>query len=235
MKIIVRCCGERTENKCIDLARKQGEVHIVKTRPFGESIRQSYKLALTFNQKWTPMVDGDVLLVDRSLQKGIKYLNSLRDETIFCLDGKTKDKIMCSARRAGIHIYRNAYIRQAIKYIDNNHLKPESNIRRTMTRNGFRTVVGPLVFGYHDYEQYYADLWRKGFAQSRKLAKLIARKQTYKKWKRLAASDTDFRVIYEAHRAGKLYTGDIIIDKNINFAAAENLKRLGIHEKGKLK
>ncbi len=234
MKIIVRCCGERTESKCIELAKKQGNVHIIKTRPFGESIRQSYKLAITFNQEWVPMIDGDVLLIDNSLLKGLKFLNIQKDPKIFCLDGKTKDKIMSCTRRAGVHIYRRTLIRQAVKYIDSNQLKPESHIRRTMSKNGYKTVTSPVVFGYHDYEQYYHDLWRKGFAQSQKLARLIRKKQKYKKWKKLALKDRDFTVILAAHRAGNRYTGKIIIDKEIDFGAREGLEKLGIIEKGEL-
>jgi hypothetical protein len=234
MDIIVRCCGERTEKKAIELAARQGRVHIVKTRPFGESIRQSYKLALTFDQKWIPMVDADVLLLENSLMKGLKYLSTRNDGKIFCLDGKTKDKIMRCTRRAGVHIYRRSLIRQAIQYIDNNQLKPESFVRRTMNKIGFKTVVGPVVFGYHDYEQYFHDLWRKGFAQSRKLARKIDKKQMDKRWKKYAKTDADYKVILAAHRAGKIYTGKIIIDKNIDFGADQGLKILGIEEKGKL-
>lgn len=235
MNIIVRCCGERTEKKCIELARKQGNVHIVKTRPFGESIRQSYELAMKFNQKWVPMVDGDVLLIDNSLINGLKFLNSRRENNIFCLDGKTKDKIMCCKRRAGIHIYRRSLLKHAMKYIDNNQLKPESHVRRTMNRlHGYKTVTGPVVFGYHDYEQFYADYWRKSFAQSQKLARKIRKSQIVKKWKKLASQDQDFKVILAAHRAGKMYTDKIIIDKLKDYGAKEGLRRLGIQEKGKL-
>jgi hypothetical protein len=75
MEIIVRASGERTENECIRLASKQGNVHIIRAFPFGESIRQTYKLALTFNQKWTPVIDADVLLNPDVLDKAIKHLN----------------------------------------------------------------------------------------------------------------------------------------------------------------
>lgn len=135
MHIIVRCCGERTEKKCIETAKKQGEVHIIKTQPFGKCLQESYKLAVKLNQKWIPMIDGDVLLLPGVLTKAVNWLNSLRNSNIFCLDGKTKDKIFICTRRAGIHIYKTNLLSQAIKYINSQELKPESTVRRTKTRN----------------------------------------------------------------------------------------------------
>jgi hypothetical protein len=232
MNIIVRCCGERTEQKCIDLAKKHGTVHVVRARPFGESIRKSYKLALSFKgQKWVPMIDGDVLLIDGNIEKAIKYLNELNDNKIFCLDGKTKDKIMRCTRRAGIHIYRRALLNTAYKYIDNKQLKPESFVRRTMTKNGYKTVTGKIVFGYHDYEQYYCDLWRKSFCQSQKLARKIKKSNIKKKWKLMANKDNDYKVILAAHIAARRFRGKIIIDKNIDFGARDGIKKLNLTEK----
>lgn len=234
MHILVRCCGERTERKCIETAKKQGEVHIIKTQPFGKCLQEAYKLALKLNQKWIPMIDGDVLILPGVLTKAINYLNAQRNSNIFCLDGKTKDKIFMCTRRAGIHIYKTSLLSKAIKYINSSELKPESTVRRTMTKQGKITVVGPIVFGYHDYEQYYADLWRKAFTQTQKLARKIRRSNIRNKWKAKSVQDQDFKVILAAHDQGRLYKDKIMIDKRINYGSTEGLKKLGIVEKGEL-
>jgi hypothetical protein len=235
MEIIIRCCGERTEKKCIELAKQQGNVHIIRAYPFGESLRKSYELAMTFRQKWIPMVDADVLLLDGSLKKGIKFLNDNdKKNNIFCLDGKTKDKIFLNTRRAGIHIYKRNLLKQAYPHIKNTKLKPESYVRRTMASLGYPTVTGKLVFGYHDYEQYYCDLWRKAFAQSQKLARKIRRTSIRNKWKKRAVHDEDFKVILAAHDQGRLYQKKIIIDRRIDYGAEKGLKELGIKEKKEL-
>jgi hypothetical protein len=235
MNIIVRCCGERTEKKCIQLAELQGTVHIIRAYPFGESLRQSYKLGMTFKQKWVPMIDADVILLAGSIIKGIKFLNDNdRNRNIFCLDGKTKDKIFLNTRRAGIHIYRRSLLEQALPYIKNTKIKPESHVRRTMVKLGYPTVTGKIVFGYHDYEQYYCDLWRKSFAQTQKLAGKIRKTNIRNKWKKRAETDKDFKVILAAHDQGRLYQDRIIIDKRKNYGAEEGLKRLGIQEKNSL-
>lgn len=233
MKIIIRCCGERTESRCIELAKKQGDVYIVKASPFGETLRQSYKLALTFEQEWTPMIDADVLLRPGTIEQGIKYLQSCRDN-VFCLDGKTKDKIFMRRRRAGIHIYRTSMISYAKKYINDKKLKPETHVRREMEKMGYVTVTGKTVFGFHDYEQYYRDLWRKAVAQSQKLAGLIRRSGIVKKWATLSLSDPDFLVVFTAHLHGIKNHKKILIDSRIDYGSAEGLKKLGLEEKGEL-
>ncbi len=236
IKIIVRCCGERTEKRCIQLAKKQGDVFVVKAAPFGETMRRAYKLAIEFNQEWTAMVDADVLLHGGTLIKAIKNLKNSKKKNVFCLDGKTKDKTFMRTRRAGIHIYKTDLLPYAMKFIDDKKLKPESHVRKEMEKLGLKTVTGGgIVFGLHDYEQYYCDLWRKAFAQSRKLAGMVRRSPgIIKKWHMLSLRDADYRVIYEAHKLGRLYKGDIVIDVKKNYGASQGLRSLGIKEKGKL-
>ena len=233
IKIVVRACGERTEQKCIELAKRQGQVKIIRAVPFGESIRKTYLYGLTLTQKWLPVIDADVLLFDNTIKKAIAQLNAIKTKEIFCLDGKTKDKIMLQKRRAGIHIYRTVLLKKALKFIDNNHIKPESHIRRSMSKLGYPTYTGKIIFGLHDYEQYYFDLWRKAICQTQKLAGKIRRKKGLKiQWNRLKRIDKDYLVIMKAHLYGKKFCKKITIDRRIDFDAEKHIKRLGISEKG---
>ena len=230
MNIIIRAIGERTEKECVRLASQQGNVHVIRAYPFGESIRQTYNLALELGEKWTPVIDADVLLYDGVLKSAINELNRI-PQNIFCLDGKTKDKIMIRSRRAGIHIYKTALLEKALKYIDNDHIKPESNVRNKMEKDGFITYSGGLCFGRHDYEQYYKDLWRKSVAQTQKLKKLIDKTGIVNTWNTLSIVDTDYRVILAGHRHG-LTVDNITIDARIDYGAEEGLKKLKLDEKG---
>ena len=232
MDIIIRASGERTEKKCIELAEKEGHVHVVRAFPFGESIRQTYEMAIDLNNDFIPVVDADVLLKPGVLKQAIQELRG-KNNNIFCLDGKTNCKIMLQNRRAGIHIYRTALLKDAFKYIDNDHIKPESNVRRSMTADGFPTYSSKLVFGLHDYEQYYKDIWRKVVLQTYKLAKMIRRRP--EKWKRLSKTDLDYLVVFHANNYGKKLDRETFkIDARLDYDAAENLKKLGIEEKGAL-
>lgn len=235
MKIIIRSCGERTEQRCISLAKKHGKPHLINAFPFGETLRQSYEMAIGWDQDFVPMVDADVLLHPGTIKFAVNKLKTL-PKNVFCWDGNTNDKVMIKKRRAGIHIYRRDLLSQAMQYIEDNQLKPESHVRREMQKNHDAiTHSEGFVFGMHDFEQFYRDLWRKSFAQSRKLAGMIRRNPAIiKRWSRLSLRDNDYKVILAAHKQGRTYRGDIIIDARQNYGASNGLKRLGLKEKGRL-
>jgi hypothetical protein len=231
MKIIVRSCGERTTQKCIELAQKQGDVKVITARPFGESIRQTFTEALTYADKWVCVIDADVLLYDGVLQQAIDDLEIQKNKNIFCLDGITLDKIFIKTRRAGIHIYQTKMLEIALKYIQNDKIKPESHVRKTMAAiHNFKTYAKcPIVFGQHDYEQYYSDLWRKAICQSQKLPRKSAKMKP--KWANLKKSDADYLVVYQAHKWASENNPKIIIDADRDYNANENIARLGLQEK----
>lgn len=233
MNIIVRACGERTEKECIRLAEKQGRVHVVRTMPFGESIRQTYALMATFDQEWTPVIDADVLLYPDVLAKAVRELTGMKN--VFCLDGKTDDKIMMCRRRAGIHIYKTVLAAAGMKYVDDNRVKPESHVRKCMEKLGYKTHVSKIIFGKHDYEQYYRDLWRKSACQTKKLAGKIAGSHIREKWRIMARTDKDYAVVLAAHNFATRSCSKIIIDARIDYGARYGLQKLRIKEKGILK
>lgn len=231
MNIIVRASGERTENECIKLVSEQGKAHVIRACPFGESIRQTYKLAIILNQKWIPVIDADVLLYPDTLQRAIIELEMRHNNKIFCYDGRTQDKIMMKARRAGIHIYRTELLSTAIQFVKDAKVKPESNVRKNMEQLGFPTYISNFIFGKHDYEQYYKDLWRKAVCQTQKISKQA--KSRKNKWKELGRIDKDYFVIYHAYHHGRNLTEQIFIDARKTYDAEERLLQLGIIEKGK--
>lgn len=228
MNIIVRTTGERTEKACIASCEQQGNVHVIRAYPFGESIRQTYEKALELGQYWTPVIDADVTLYHSSVHMGI---NELTGKDIFCYDGRTDDKIIMKTRRAGIHIYRTSLLETALKYIDSTQLKPESHVRREMERKGYLTFTGKTVFGRHDFDQYYKDLWRKSVCQTKKLAKMIQRNNIRNKWIQLAKTDLDYKVVLAAHDWALKNNPEILIDARIDYDAEAQLERMRIREK----
>ena len=238
IRIIVRTCGERTTQKCVELSEIQGKTEVIEAVPFGESLRKSYKTAMNYPSKWVCMVDADVLLLPGTLQAAIAELNNadaMGKPPYFCLDGFVQDKIMLKRRRAGVHIYRTELLEQAYQYIDDLQLKPESHVRKSMALEGFPTYSkSPITFGLHDYEQFYTDLWRKSVCQTQKLPKraIIAAPT----WKILsnktgAKKDDDYLVIFQAHKYGIKHNPQIVIDKNVDYDAAANIALLNLTEK----
>jgi len=233
MDIIIRSCGERTAKRCEELASQQGNTHTIRAVPFSESIWQSYQLAIELDQEWTPIIDADVLLYDGVLESAIKELQK-QPVNVFCLDGKTDDKIFGMSRRAGIHIYRTRLLPAAMNVIAPRKIKPETHIRKEMEKLGRYTTTSRIIFGRHDYEQYYTDLWRKAVCQTQKLEKMIDRKNVVSEWAYKSKRDNDFKVILHAHMYGKKIQEKITIDARENYGAAEGLEKLGLVEKGKL-
>lgn len=236
MIIIIRSCGERTTQAAAKRARQHGDAEIITAEPFGESIRQTYRrgIELSDKQRWLPVIDADVLLFSDTISAAIAELTALEKQghTVFCLDGRTVDKIMLRTRRAGVHIYRTDLLEQAMQYIDDDQLKPESHVRNCMAQNhAAPTHTGQIVFGTHDHEQYYCDLWRKSVCQTQKLAGMI-RTQPHE-WARLAQKDQDYHVILAAHQWAKAQKNlKIRIDRGCDYGAEEQLRSMGITEKG---
>jgi hypothetical protein len=235
-QIIIRAAGERTEKKCIELAEQQGDVHVIRAEPFAESIRQTYIKAIEIGAEFTAVIDADVLLYKDTIGRAVRELEGM-ERNVFCLDGKTADKTFMCSRRAGVHIYRTDLLKMALQYVDDSFskLKPESYIRERMAEHGFKTWDGGIhIFGQHDYEQYFTDLWRKACCQAWKLEKMIEKKKIAKLWKVNAAFDDDFKVIFAAWEFSRehLRPEDITIDKKNDFNAIENIEFLELIEKG---
>ena len=236
MDIIIRSCGERTADRCEELAKQHGNTHTILAVPFSESIWQSYQLAIELDQDWTPIIDADVLLYDGVLETAIKGLQK-QPTNVFCLDGKTDDKIFGIPRRAGIHIYRTSMLPTAMNFIAPGKIKPETHIRKEMDKLGGTTCTSKIIFGKHDYEQYYCDLWRKSICQFYKLHGMIEKTKIIDKWKKLSEKDNDFKVILAAHNFAKQYINknQITIDKKNDYNSNENIEFLGLEEKKEMR
>ena len=229
MKIIVRTVGERTRDECIRRARLEGDVDVIEgITPFHEVLRATYETGVRYDQDWVPVVDGDVLLKDGVIAQAVHELRYMGN--VFCLDGRTKDKILHTVRRAGIHIYNRRMLEQALEYVKDS-IKPETRAREAMANNhNAYTHVGAIVFGYHDYEQYYRDLYRKAYLQTRKLRTKLPR--FMKRWPQLALRDDDYKVIIAANRVAWNRECEVAFDASIYYDADDAIARLGLEEKG---
>lgn len=235
MKVIVRTVGERTTDECIRRASLIGEVDVISgVTPFCEVLRETLRRGLQYDQPWIPVIDADVLLFDGTIEAALNELESM--DSVFCLDGRTKDKILRVTRRAGVHIFNRSMIETAMQYVRDS-IKPETRCRQAMEReHGAKTHTGHIVFGLHDHEQYYRDLWRKSYLQAQKMGRTIrkAPQHNLNRWPELAETDPDYRVILAAHEAGTRHEGEIPFDATKDHGAVEAIKALGLTEKGPL-
>ncbi len=105
-------------------------------------------------------------------------------------------------RKAGIHIYNQSYLDLLInpnrKY--SNDDRPETKINLQMKKEGHPILFSNIVAGLHDFEQYYKDLWLKGYVFSGKsqywVNKCIAR------WREKSKTDLDYLALLAGYNSG---------------------------------
>lgn len=231
MKIIVRACGERTAQECIRRTAQIGEVVVIENVfPFREVLRKTLEIGSSFDQKWVPVIDADVLLKPGSVNQAMRQLRG-KEHKVFCLDGLTRDKILNVKRRAGIHIFNRELMPMALDYVRDS-IKPETRVRQSMMGFGYKTYIGGIVFGKHDHEQYFRDIYRKAFIQVRKLGGKIRDLNLDQKWPQLARYDDDYKVVLAARRDSMAGKREIFFDASMYRDLADRaIAELGLKEK----
>lgn len=215
--VIVRSSGERTEKACIhrlqEIFGKQSVVLIKGIVPFSEAVRESFKVALEADKKWTLVVDADVLLSD-NIVSFLELCNEYSQEhkKAFAFGGLLYDKFLLQNRVVGAHLYRTKYIGKAMKYVDagSRKLRPETYVKKEMQKRGYDVYICNIVIGLHDFFQYNRDIFRKGILHSKKHGGID---ELYIMWQQLQGNDTDYYWMCEGVNAGKkLNVEDVIVD-----------------------
>lgn len=238
--IIIRSVGERTEDLCYRLINKQissKNIHIVNEKPFTNAIEKTFDIGIEKNRKWTLVIDADVLIKPKIIEEMFKEAES-KDNKIFGISGKIIDKFLCaSPRLAGNHLYRTKYLEEAKKFIPspNKAIRPETYTKEKMESKKRLWESVPIVVGFHDYEQYYKDIYRKCFTHSKKFSANVS--EILAHWKKESKEDEDFRVALMAFKDGKKYKKNIAIDANAKFMNnfENKLKKIELKEKKPIK
>ncbi len=174
LTIIVRTCGERTfnlcKNICRDIVGDNNLATIDNIRPFSLALKKSYEKGLDFRNKWTLMVDADVILDKNSINSLIQLAEILNP--FVCLHGFCLDKFFRKYRFVGCHLYPTYLLPIILKIFNSLDFttakRPETLVKRNMEKIGYPMLNSSIVIGIHDYEQYYRDIWCKGFYHSLK-------------------------------------------------------------------
>ncbi|HAC16931.1 MAG TPA: hypothetical protein DCE78_13450 [Bacteroidetes bacterium] len=236
--VVIRSAGERTLNACVELVLREVDptlLHVVELVPFEEALRASYKIGIQSGAKWMMTLDADVLLRENAIRDFIAEAEKL-PESFFHIEGLIFDKITGQYRKAGHRMYRVSKLDEALSMIpaDGEVIRPEFTTISRMQQRGYKALESGTVFGIHDFEQYYEDVYRKCLVHSQKhkewVPKLIDR------WKTRATDDTDFIIALRALYDGLVLTTDVKIDKRVYHDAAKiALKDLGLSEKSDFK
>lgn len=233
--VIIRTVGERTEKACYKLIRQQGvreeNIVIIREVPFSASLFKSYEAGIKKGLKWTLCVDADVLLRTDSISTAIDIMEG-QSSNVFELQGYMLDKFFGGPREAGFHLYRTALLEKGLEFIPKeNNIRPETKTLSKMHELGFPFLRVPLLFGLHDFEQYYSDIFRKCFVQ--------AHKHLYRSELLISVlrdgmdTDPDLKVGLDGFVAGLYHPGEVAIDADQQNYSAE-FQKLNLNEKPEL-
>jgi hypothetical protein len=213
--IIIRSAGERTENLCKELVLAQGlpeeDIAVIRQFPFSRALRASYETGIALDRPWTLCLDADVLLLPNSIHEMISLVEK-QDSSVFEIRGLILDKFFGGPRQGGIHLYRTSLLSNALKFIpqDQEQIRPEQHTLDAMKARGFPWKRVDYLIGIHDFEQYYADIFRKCFAQAHKHLEYAEIFLSF--WPLQGIDDTDYIVALKGLMAGLDYRGEVRID-----------------------
>lgn len=204
--VIVRAAGERTEAAARALAAAQvGEdkVALIREVPFAAAVRRGFEIGVEAGEPWTLCLDADVLLRPGAIEALRRAGEAALEEepALFEVEGDVADKLFGQLRQAGQHLYRTALLPKALEEVrfDAKRSRPEATVKDDMERLGHPSARLDVLTGLHDFEQSYADLFRKVFVHTRKHARYMAYASRY--WRRLGAQDDDYRFMFVAMQA----------------------------------
>ena len=214
--VVIRSVGERTEKLCYKLMSEQvkpNQIHVVNRVPFTESLRESFRIGLSEDRKWTLCIDADVLIRSGVIESIMEHGNNAKDN-VCELQGMIIDKFFSRIRPSGIHLYRTSLLNKAIAEVpkDNNVMRPEHRTLQQMKSDGYPWVQLKLIVGLHDYEQYYSDIFRKFYVQAHKHEKWVF--QMLDHWRMKANDDFDYQVALWGLAAGISTISGVQIDKS---------------------
>lgn len=208
LTVVIRTVGEITTELCYkQLAEVVNESNIFSVEnvsPFFEAVKRAYQIGIEEGKKWTLIIDADVLINPLQLERVIKEAERFVfvHKRVFCINCLLFDKALMIPRIVGAHLYRTKYLKEAIAYVDDGkmELRPETFVKVTMGKTGFRTYVNNIVLGVHDFYQRPIDLLRKGFLHRKKH---ISYDETFEKWKELSEHDQDYFWLSEGAKIGE--------------------------------
>ena len=235
--IVVRHTDERTLDYCLQHLKKQvpeNSLFCICETPFSRAVKKTFEIGIDCNKKWTLAIDADILVTKDCIEVLISVAESLEDY-FFEIQGRILDKLYGVPRGGGPHLYRTEHLKKAIKFIpkEGTSLRPESDTYDKMAENGYHFYFGKEIYGLHDYEQFYKDLYRKGFLHAKKHWRYLAHFEKY--WNSNKHKDNDFLVALFGFQQAQKFKETVFVDRNFFPAElSDYLEEYGLVEKGEL-
>lgn len=235
LTVVIRGVNERTEAQCKNLLVKQiskKNIHVVHKEPFRAALEESYRIGIKADRKWTMVIDADVLICTGLISKLYSKAENAPN-SVFVILTEMIDKFFGGKRVGGVKVYRTKLLPEALKIVPESDVRPEAFVIKNMHKKDFYVDIIDLICGLHDYEQYYSDIFRKGYVHGVKHAAFAKTLLSF--WKRQASSDLDFAVLLAGYTAASKHSGALQLakDESRNYFTSY-MKLSGIKEKDAL-
>ena len=172
-------------------------VRVFHVKPFSEAVRACFKAAIAERVQWLVTIDADLLVVDSLssiLQRQAGEIQPDQWQALGLMDCK-----LGGVRRGGVRLYRVAGLVDKLQAIDDKATRPESELCKLFPQvRQFEEITA-----FHDYEQWLADLHRKGDAHRFKHSNW-RKTGIISRWKEQADSDPDFKAALQGWRGKPL-------------------------------
>jgi hypothetical protein len=163
---IIRTLGERSLGFAQELLEEQVDsVEIVSgITPAPASVIKSYEIALESGAQYFVQADADLFILPGVIQTMVEGLKKLNTPV---LTSYTKSKFF-GKREGGVRLYNCRYLGKFLAFVRINELplRPEARLWKEF---GGRLMPG--INSYHEYEQYYQDIYKRFVVQSHKSKK----------------------------------------------------------------
>lgn len=235
--VVIRKNEERTSQVCQQIVAQQvpeKQIHIISEKPFHRAVEETLKAGI-HSGRWLIAVDADVLLFPETIAQMVSRANAIKKDFFF-YQGAILDKFFLGYRPAGPHLYNCKHMLRALEHKAGfeNDMRPESFVRSRMVKEGLAFVQDKTVFGLHDFEQSYSDIYKKIFKHSLKHGMYM--KKLSPLFKRFSELDPDFAVALIAiEDAEKYHIEKPPSEQNLDIHAKEALRKLNLIEKSPFK
>ncbi len=212
--VVIRSIGERTEQTCLALLQQQipkNNIYLVNKTPFYKALKASYETGIKAGRPWTMVIDSDVL-IRPGLISDLQECANYALKSVFVIQTEMLDKFFGGVRVGGVKLYRTELLSDALKLIPETEVRPEAHVIKKMHKQGCYVDITNIVCGMHDFEQSYADIFRKGFAHGIKHAVLAGVIMPY--WQRSQKVDKDFEVLIAGYDIGSQHKGELKLDRD---------------------
>lgn len=232
--VVIRSSGERTLNLCYESIINQvspDKVHVIEEYPFEAALKTCYRLGAESNVKWLVTVDADMFLLPDAIERMLKNAERSSSDT-FQLQGLIFDKLTYTYRNAGPRIFRTSLLKLALEKIPETttQIRPEHETIQRMLHIGHDSIQTGEFYAFHDFEQYYSDIYRKAFVHARKHLNLAS--DLLKIWVEKRDIDLDYLVAIKGFFDSLMFSEQVSIDKRIYDEFQTNaLRELGLKEK----